>query len=84
MGGLGARAILLKDQKNTKPCERCGLHYVPEKSEQCPHCGSLDHEGLYKLLEQIKLNREGNKKLGKLFFIGMLALGFIMLVVAII
>ena len=82
LGGLGARAILLKDQKDTKPCDRCGLHYVPEDNEKCPHCGSLDQAGLKKLLKEIERQNQGNRKLGLLFFIGMLVVVFIMLVVA--
>ncbi len=82
LGGLGARAILLKDQKGKKPCERCGLHYVPEENEQCPHCGHLNQAGLQKLLMQIERQNQGNKKPGMLFYIGMIVVGFIMLVVA--
>jgi uncharacterized membrane protein YvbJ len=82
MGGLGARAVLLKDQKDTKPCKRCGLHYAPDENEQCPHCAALDHAGLKKLLEQIEQQTEGNRKLGRRFLIGMLVVGLIMLIVA--
>ena len=82
IGGLGARAALLKGQKNTKPCERCGLHYISEENEQCPHCNSLDEAGLKKLIEQVERHHQGNKKLGMMFFIVMLAVGFIMLVLS--
>lgn len=79
IGGLGARAALLQNQKHTKPCERCGLHSAFEDNKLCPHCSSLDEAGLKKLMAKKEQNYQGRSNLGKWFIMAALALGFLML-----
>lgn len=64
LGGLAARAALLKDQMKKKPCNRCGLHYDPKEEKKCPHCGDLDEHGLAQLLERRESEFQSNKSLG--------------------
>ena len=67
IGGLIARAALLKEQMKKKPCKRCGLNYNQDKEAQCPHCGNLDIRGLKALLEKKEREYQGNKRLGQWF-----------------
>jgi ribosomal protein L37E len=80
IGGLGARLALLRNQKSTKSCERCGLHYVFEENELCPHCGALDEVGLRELSRKVERNYQGRRNLGRLFFIAALVIGLVMLI----
>ncbi|MBI3186387.1 MAG: hypothetical protein HYZ31_00795 [Gammaproteobacteria bacterium] len=82
LGGLIARAALLKEQMKKQPCKRCGLHYDPIEMKQCPHCSHLDEPGLAKLLEQKENEIQSNKSLGFWFFIGAIVLLFIMIISA--
>ena len=66
---LAGKYILLKQQKKTKPCERCGLHYPYEESETCIHCGDLDEAGLKRLLAQIDSQYQWRKGLGFKFIV---------------
>jgi|GEM_PF-4541601 len=66
IGGLVAKLALVKSQKPTQKCERCGLHY-PKDAAVCTHCGNLDDRGLNELLEAIEFQRESNRRLGLLF-----------------
>ena len=77
---LAGRFILLKQQKKTKPCERCGLHYPYEESDSCVHCFDLDEAGLKRLLEKIERQGRWYQGLGLKFFI-LATLSFIALVV---
>jgi len=70
IGGLGARAALLKHQKPTKPCERCGLRYA-EDLDVCSHCGTLNDQELCELKERLEIEGEGSSKLG--FYLIMLS-----------
>lgn len=63
IGGLGARAALLKHQKPTKLCSRCGLRYA-EDLNVCSHCGTLSDQELYELKERLEFEGEGSSKLG--------------------
>ena len=81
IGGLLARGALLKEQLKKTPCKRCGLHYDHSKKEECPHCGTLDHKGLKRLLEQKNTEKQGNKSLGFIFVV--IASVLVFLVVAI-
>ena len=74
--GLGARAALLKQQKITKPCPRCGLRY-PQQEPECAHCGHLDEAGLAQLRENIEKEYQGRKALGQWFL--MAAIGVLLL-----
>ena len=64
IGGLAARAALLKEQLKKKPCKRCGLHFDPDEETACPHCGHLDEAGLQQLLSKKERERAGNSRLG--------------------
>ncbi|HWU84201.1 MAG TPA: hypothetical protein VN028_02570 [Rhodocyclaceae bacterium] len=77
VGGL-ARAFLLKDQLQVKPCSRCGLHY-DQREPKCPHCGDLDAEGLDALLAEQEGARAGNARMGRIFLLIALVLGVIVL-----
>lgn len=79
IGGLIARAALLKAQMKRKPCRRCGLHYDPEQDQQCPHCGGLDQAALFRLLEQREREFQGNRRLGFWFFVAAVCTLFIMI-----
>ena len=81
IGGLAARAALLKEQLRQKPCPRCGLHYDPVKLAQCPHCGNLDERGLARLLEQREARFEANRALSIRFFVVALILLLVMIAV---
>jgi len=83
IGGLVAKAALLKQQKPTKPCERCGLHYVAEENEQCPHCGSLSETELRDLLEKQMSERRGRNQLGIWFVIASIIIVFLMVVISV-
>lgn len=69
MGGLGERFALLKMQKPTQRCERCGLRYVVEENDKCPHCGTLSNFELGALKERISMEQEGNRRLGQWFIL---------------
>lgn len=79
LGGLGLRALLLKDQLHIKPCVRCGLHY-DEREPECPHCSGLSSEALKAMLEEKELEREGNAPMGRIF----LLIGFVLAVLVLI
>jgi hypothetical protein len=78
IGGLFARASLLKEQMKKKPCKRCGLLYDPKKEDQCPYCGDLDEAGLASLLERRETEYRANRQLGFRFI---LAAVFILLII---
>lgn len=82
LGGLGARAALLKSQKPTKQCERCGLHYVVEGNDTCPHCGSLSDRELQVLLEHKEREQAGNRSLGLLFVVVAIGLAAVLITVS--
>ena len=63
IGGLGARAALLKHQKPTKPCDRCGLRYA-EDLDVCSHCGTLNDQELHELKKRLAAEAEGSSRLG--------------------
>ncbi len=67
IGGLGARAAMLKNQKPTKKCERCGLRYVEPSPDKCPHCGDLCEARLHQLLDKVQREAKASKSLGKYF-----------------
>lgn len=83
LGGLGARAALLKSQKPTKECERCGLHYVVEENDTCPHCGSLSDGELQELLEHKEREQKGNRSLGLIFLVVAIVLAAILITVSV-
>lgn len=68
LGGMGLRALLLKDQLHIKPCVRCGLHY-DEREPACPHCSGLSAEALKTMLEEKELEREGNVPMGRVLLL---------------
>jgi len=82
IGGLAAKAAMLKHQKPTIPCTRCGLHYVAEENEQCPHCGSLSEFELARFLEKLEQERLGRNQLGFWFGIAALIIAFLLVVVS--
>lgn len=78
--GLLARAFLLKDQLHIKPCPRCGLHY-DQREPACPHCGTLDDQGLKALLAEKARQHEGNAAMGRTFLLIGALLGIFVLIV---
>ena len=82
IGGLVARAALLKEQMKKKPCQRCGLLYNPKKEEKCPHCGDLDERGLALLLEKKEREIQGNRQLGNWFIFSAIVILFLMLLIS--
>lgn len=80
LGGLAAKAVLLKEQMKKKPCKRCGLHYDPKKETTCPHCGDLDEHGLVQLLERRKGEFQSNKSLGIWLIFGAIVVLIFMLI----
>ncbi|WP_316364449.1 hypothetical protein [Candidatus Thiodiazotropha sp. CDECU1] len=80
IGGIVARAALLKEQMKKRPCKRCGLLYDPTKDKRCPHCDHLDQKGLEALIEKRKREHQGNKQLGKVFFFVALVIFMLMLI----
>ncbi len=83
IGGLAARAAMLKNQKPTIPCKRCGLNYVAEEHDKCPHCGLLSEFELSCLLERLEQERLSRSQLGFWFGITALIVAFLMIVVSI-
>ncbi len=81
-GGLLGRAVWLRRQKPTQTCERCGLHYVPEEHEQCPHCGSLSETGLQQLKAQIAREQLGSRRVGVWFAGAALVILFVLLLIS--
>ena len=79
LGGLLARAVLLKDQLHVKPCKRCGLHY-DDREPACPHCGGLDDNGLKAMLAEKAQEREGNAAMGRVFLLIGAVLGVLVLI----
>ena len=82
IGGLLARAALLKEQMKKKPCQRCGHYFDHSKYENCPHCKDLDEQGLQALFAQKELAFQGRKSLGMVFFILALITVFLLLAVS--
>lgn len=78
--GILARALLLKDQLHIKPCRRCGLHY-DQRAPACPHCGTLDDQGLKALLAEKARQHEGNTAMGRTFLLIGALLGIFVLIV---
>ena len=81
LGGLVARAALLKEQHNQTPCDRCGLQYDHDKLEKCPHCGDLDEQGLARFLAQREAGLQANRLLGRKFLIATVIVFFILVAV---
>lgn len=79
IASLIARAILLKEQLNTKPCARCGLLY-DHRQNSCPHCSHLNEHELSQLLETKALELEGAANLGRKLLLGALALAGLMII----
>jgi hypothetical protein len=67
IGGLAARAALLKEQMKKKPCERCSLHYNHVSFDKCPHCHHLDELRLQQLFAKKKLRFKVENPLGYCF-----------------
>jgi hypothetical protein len=82
IGGLVARAALLKEQMKKKPCKRCGLHYNHLAKNECPHCSHLDEAALVILFSKKEAGYQGRKSLGMLFFIAALITGFLLLILS--
>ena len=82
IGGLIARAAILKKQMKKTPCKRCGLHFDHSENKECPHCGNLDQRGLKHLLEQQDVEKQGNKSLGSMFLIVAIILVVLVWIVA--
>lgn len=83
IGGLIARAALLKEQMKRKPCKRCKLHYNHKKLTDCPHCGDLTEKGLEELFANKEEHYQSRKTLGMIFFILALITVFLMALVAV-
>lgn len=81
VGGLAARAALLKEQLKKKPCKRCGLHYDHDEDAECPHCGHLDEAGLQQLLAKKERERHGNSRLGNRMLLAAILVFVIMLLI---
>lgn len=64
IGGLIAKAAMLKNQKPSIKCQRCSLYYVKEEHDSCPHCGSLSEFELNILIEKLKNDRAERSKMG--------------------
>lgn len=69
IGGLFAKLLLLKSQKNNTPCPRCNLLYDPKSKQGCPHCSHLDDHELASFLEHQKVARTERSSLGLTFWI---------------
>lgn len=82
IGGLAARAALLKEQMKKKPCERCSLHYNHVSFDKCPHCHHLDELRLQQLFAKKEAAFQSRKSIGILFFILALIAGFLILVIS--
>ena len=82
IGGLAARAALLKEQLKKKPCERCSLHYNHVSFNKCPNCHHLDELRLQQLFAKKEAAFQSRKSIEMLFFILALIAGFLMLVVS--
>lgn len=52
--------------RRTQKCSCCGLSF-PLKENKCTHCGDLNNQELIKLLERVKEQQEGNRRLGFYF-----------------
>jgi hypothetical protein len=59
IGGLVAKAIVLKNQLNKKHCKRCGLPYEKDRKE-CPHCPTISDDRLEELLVNAQKMQTGN------------------------
>ena len=68
LGGLGMKIALMRHNKPSKECSRCGLRYTID-NKNCPHCHNLTDSEFLKLKEKISNEHEGNKSLGKVFFV---------------
>lgn len=68
LGPLFVKLALLKEQRHSKPCKRCGLLH-DQRVNECPHCGSLSDRELAKMLEEKELEHLGNVVLGNKLFI---------------
>jgi len=75
---LGMSAAWRTMQPKRKRCERCGLYYM-EKLDKCRHCGDLDEIGLQKLIERKEDEQEGNASIGRIFLLGSVIVGLLML-----
>lgn len=59
IGGLVAKAIVLKNQLSKKQCKRCGLPYEKDRKE-CPHCSMISDDRLEELLSNGQKMQTGN------------------------
>lgn len=67
LGPLFVKLAMLKEQRHSKACKRCGWLY-DQRVNECPHCGSLSDRELAKMLEEKELEHLGNVALGKKLF----------------
>ena len=65
-------------QPRTIKCERCGLYYR-KKLEKCSNCGDLDERGVQQLIKKMEIEYQGNASLGRLFLLGSVIIGMLMI-----
>ncbi len=68
LGGLTARAALLREQLKRSPCERCGFMFELAKEEKCPQCSELSNAKVAKIVNARERQYETNKSLGVWFY----------------
>ena len=76
--GLLGKAAVLRHQRPTRKCKRCGLQHDKANGDKCPHCGNLADSELSQLQEKLHRESEGEKSLGFYFIVAALILGAIM------
>lgn len=80
MPALLAKLAEVRQHRHYEKCERCGLRYDPRKGE-CPHCAGLNEQQLQTLRQKQKINRAGNRSLGRFFLLAAVAVFALLLIV---